>query len=62
MFKRKPEIKPMIDANGNHVDDIVACGHCGAYICFPEDEEKELIERCDHCGMIIDWKGDGADE
>lgn len=58
---KKPVIKPMIDANGKHIDDIVACGHCGAFICYPEDQDKDLIYRCDHCGMPVDWKG-GSNE
>ena len=60
---KKPVVKPIIDAKGKNIDNIVACGHCGAFICYPEDHDKELIYcACDHCGMKIDWKGDVSNE
>ena len=62
-MKRKPKIKPMIDSKGNHIDDIVVCGHCGAFICYPEDKHKDFFYRaCDNCGMPIDWEGGVSNE
>lgn len=59
---KKPVIKPITDAKGKHIDDIVACGHCGAFICYPEEHGKSILYRyCDHCGMQIDWEGGGQD-
>ena len=56
--KTKPVIKAINDSKGNAIDNIVACGHCGAFICFPDDHDKEILYcACDHCGMQIDWKG-----
>lgn len=56
--RMKPVIKELYDAKGNHVDNIAVCGHCGTFICYPEEHGKSILYRyCTHCGMPIDWKG-----
>lgn len=63
MIKKTPIIKPIKDDKGNHIDDIVTCGHCGAFICYPtEHDAKKFYRYCTHCGMPIDWKGGVSNE
>lgn len=58
-----PVIKPIYDAEGDHIDDIAKCGNCGSFICYPTELGARLHYRyCCHCGLAIDWKGGVNDE
>ena len=64
---RNPIIKPLYDAKGNHIDDIVKCGNCGEFVCYPTEPDARLVYRyCHFCGVGIRWEGlekeDGKNE
>ena len=52
----RPVIIPLYTKDGNHIDDNVVCGACGAYICYlTEHNIKEEYRFCHKCGEKIDW-------
>ena len=52
----KPIIKPIYTQKGIHVDDVVLCGSCRTFICYPTEHNiKEEYKFCHKCGEKIDW-------
>lgn len=52
----KPIIKPIYTQKGIHIDDVVLCGSCRTFICYPTEHNVEEEYRfCHKCGVEIDW-------